>query len=114
MLTPGKHRAIHNLHGTIYDPIVDSGDPNIIYHCHAAVTKEAKAINPVWTIWREDLTTGKLVNPIDPVTGNPKPDNNACDDVENLTYWQTFEVLTLVLNSSGDPIENSNNDEIFT
>lgn len=111
-LTPSK--AVHNLHGTIYRRFVDSGDSNIIYHCHAEITKEAITTNPVWTIWREDLTTGKLVNPIDPATGKPKPDGNKCDDVESLIYWETFEVLTLVSNSSGDPIENSNNDEIFT
>lgn len=114
MLTPGKGRGVHNLQGTIKKRLVDSVDSNIIYHCHAAITKEALDINPVWTIWREDLTTGKLENPIDPITGEPKPDNNRCDDVESLDYWATFNPLNLVSNSSGDPITNSDNDQIFT
>jgi len=114
MLTPGKGRAVHNLQGTIYQPIVDSVDSNIIYHCHAAMTKEAINTNPVWTIWREDLTTGALANPVDAMTGKPKPDGNTCDDVESLTFWETFDPFTAISNSSGDLITNSDNDPIFT
>lgn len=113
-ITPGKKGSVQNLHGTIYNRLVDSGDPNIIYHCHAAPTKEALQANSVWTVWRENLTTGELLNPVDSITGNPKPDNNPCDDVENLTYWLTADPFTAISNSSGDPILNSDNDPIFT
>jgi len=99
MLTPGKNRATHNMQGTIYSRLVDSVDSNIIYHCHAAMTREAIETNPVWTIWRENLTTGVLTNPVDSVTGDPKP---------------TADPFTAISNSSGDPITNSNNDPIFT
>lgn len=114
MLTPGKGRSVQNLHGTIYQRLVDSVDSNIVYHCHAPPTKEALSINSVWQIWRENLTTGELLNPIDPVSGNPKPDNNTCDDVESLDYFETFDPFTAISNSSGDPITNSDNDPIFT
>lgn len=105
-------KAVQNLHGTIYRRFVDSVDSNIIYHCNAAPTAQALEANAVWTIFRQDLTTGKLTVP--EVGGEPHPDNNICSDVENLDFFETFDALTLVLNSSGDPIENSNNDEIFT
>ena len=114
MLTPGSKISHHNMQGTIYQRIVDSVDSNIIYHCHAAVTKQALDINPVWTIWRENLTTEVLTNPVHPITGAPKPDNNICDDVENLTFWITADPFTPISNSSGDPIVNSDNDPIFT
>lgn len=71
-------------------------------------------MNPVWTIWREDLTTGQLLNPIDPATGNPKPDNNICDDVEDLTYWDPL-ALQLWLNDGSGGLNNPwNNNDIWS
>lgn len=114
MLTPGKGRAVHNLQGTIKRFIVDSVDSNIVYHCHAAMTKEALDINPVWTIWREDLTTGKLVNPIDGATGEPKPDGNKCDGAENLTYWDPSSSGVWLDDGSGDINEPWNDNDIWS
>ncbi len=87
MPTPGKKGARYNLHGTIYDLIVNSGDSNIIYHCHAAISKEAKATSPVWTVWREDLTTGQLTPPKSADKSKPQPDNNICADLETTSFW---------------------------
>lgn len=89
--SPGKGRVVHNLQGTIYKRFVDSGDANIIYHCHAAITKEAIITNPVWTIWREDLTTGKLTPPKSADKARPQPDNNTCDDLETTSFWEVPE-----------------------
>jgi len=89
--TPGTNRAIHNLHGTIYNRVVDSGDPNIIYHCHAAISKEAIETNPVWTVWREDLTTGDLKPPKSADKSRPQPDNNICSSLETTSFWNVPE-----------------------
>jgi len=91
MLTPGKGRGVHNLQGTIKKRLVDSVDSNIVYHCHAAITKEALDINPVWTIWREDLTTGFLTNPKSADKSKPQPDNNRCDALEIMSFWEIPE-----------------------
>ena len=87
-ITPGKNNSVLNLHGTIYKRKVDSNDSNLIYHCHSPISKQAIESNPVWTVFRENLSTGQLVTPIDNITGNPKPDKNRYDNVENLTYWE--------------------------
>ena len=83
-LTPGKDNVVHNLHGTIYDPVIDG---NFIYHMHAAISPEAKKANPVWTIWRENTVTKQIVPP--EVAGAPSPDNNIGTDPTALTYWTT-------------------------
>lgn len=86
-LTPGKNKSIQELNGTIYKRSIDSGDANIIYHCRAPITAEALIGNPVWTIWREDLTTGKLTPPKSADKSMPKPDNNICNNLEVMSFW---------------------------
>lgn len=82
-LTPGKHRAVHNLHGTIYEKVVSAP---YTYHMHAEITDQAKLANPVWTIQREH-DDGQIVPPI--VDGAPSPDGNIGTDPASLTYWAT-------------------------
>lgn len=82
-LTPGKHRGVHNLQGTIYEKVVD-GD--YTYHMHAEINPEAKKEKAVWTIWREHVD-GQLVPPI--VNDAPRPDGNIATDPTALTYWAT-------------------------
>jgi len=81
------NKAVQNLHGTIYRRFVDSGDSNIIYHCNAAPTAQALEANAVWTIWRQDLTTGKLTNPKSADKSRPQPDNNKCNNLEITSFW---------------------------
>lgn len=82
-LTPGKDNVVHNMHGTIYEKVVSAP---YTYHMHAAIGKEAKLANPVWTIWREH-DDGQIVPP--EVGGVPHPDNNIATDPTLLTYWTT-------------------------
>jgi len=84
MLTPGKDSVVHNMQGTIYDPVIVG---NYTYHRHAAITDQALLANAVWTIWREDNTTGQLVPP--EVNSAPQADDNIGTSPENLTYWAT-------------------------
>ncbi len=81
-LTPGQDSAVHNLHGTIYQKVENGG---YIYHAHAPITAEAKLNKPVWTIWREEVSTGNIVPP--EVNSAPSPDGNLADDMPSLTYW---------------------------
>jgi hypothetical protein len=90
-LTPGKNISQHSIQGTIYKRSIDSGDANIIYHCHAPITEEALINSPVWTIWREDLTTGKLTPPKSADKSKPKPDNNICNNLESMSFWEVPE-----------------------
>ena len=82
-LTPGKDNAVHNMHGTIYEKVVAAP---YTYHMHAAVGKEAKLANAVWTIWREH-DDGQIVPPTDGTS--PTPDNNIGTDPASLVYWAT-------------------------
>lgn len=81
-------KAVQNLQGTIYRRFVDSVDSNIIYHCNAAPTAQALEANAVWTIFRQDLTTGQILPPANEDRSEPHPNNNPCDDVESIIYWQ--------------------------
>lgn len=83
-LTPGKDSVVHNMQGTIHDPIVDG---NYTYHMHAAITDQAKRVNAVWTIWREDNATGELMPP--EVNNAPHPDGNIGTNPAGLVYWST-------------------------
>jgi len=83
-LTPGKDSVVHNMQGTIYDPIVSG---NYTYHMHAPITAQAKRTNAVWTIWREHNTTGELMPPTDGTS--PTPDGNIGTNPAGLTYWST-------------------------
>ena len=83
-LTPGKDNVVHNLHGTIYEKVESGG---FTYHMHAAISPEAKLDKAVWTIWRENDTTGQIVPP--EVGGEPHPDKNIATDPTALTYWTT-------------------------
>jgi len=87
-LVPGKDNSTQNLHGSIYER-VDAG--GFFYHCHAAISKEAKLANPVWTIWREDQANGNLTCPaVDLGNGlEPVPDGHIATDPASLTYWST-------------------------
>lgn len=89
MNTPGKDNSQQNLHGSIYERFDDG---TYFYHCHAAISKEAKLDNPVWTIWREDQATGLLTCPaVDLGNGlEPQPDGNVATDPALLTYWSTL------------------------
>ena len=82
-LTPGKHRGVHNLQGTIYEKVV-SGD--YTYHMHAEINATAKKAKNVWTIWREHVD-GQIVPPTDGTV--PTPDGNIATDPTLLTYWTT-------------------------
>lgn len=89
MNTPGKDNSQHNLHASIYERF---DDEEYFYHCHAAISKEAKLNNAVWTIWRQDKTTGSLTPPaVDLGSGlEPQPDGNVATDPASLTYWSTL------------------------
>ena len=82
-LTPGKDNSVHNMHGTIYEKVVSAP---YTYHCHAAISSQAKLDNPVWTIWREH-DDGNITCPTDGT--NPTPDGNIATDPTILTYWAT-------------------------
>lgn len=83
-LTPGKDHSVQVLHGTIYEKVTAGG---FTYHMHAAVSKEALLTNAVWTIWRENDTTGQIVPPTDGTV--PTPDENVGSNPAGLVYWST-------------------------
>ena len=83
MLTPGTASVVHNMHGTIYEKVVDGV---YTYHMHSPITNQALLANAVWTIWREH-DDGQITCPTDGT--DPTPDNNVGDDPANLTYWAT-------------------------
>jgi len=81
-MTPQKSNGVYTLQGTIYHKVTDGG---FIYHADAPITAEAKLDKPVWTVWREEISTGNKVPP--EVNSQPSPDGNLADDMPNLTYW---------------------------
>ena len=83
-MTPSKTEVTQNLHGSIYFKVHNA---SYNYHCHAPVSKEAKKANPVWTIWRETISSGDLTCPTDGT--KPTPDGNVSTDPASLTYWST-------------------------
>ena len=102
MITPNKASSVHNLQGTIYELVEDG---NFKYHMHAPITDQAKLIKPVWTIWREDITTGDILPP--EVDGAPHPDNNIATDPAAFDYfgaplWTPSEITTAAWYDASD------------
>jgi len=87
---PGKKISQQVLNGTILEVYEDSLDPGFIYYCRAAISKDTKADNEVWTIWRLFTTNGQITCPYDSDLGAPRPDGWKCSERESLGYWNDF------------------------